>query len=115
MKRHEAITEIARVIYEQHDDATDLIGYITGSTEPLTTWSNDELAEQLEYINGDKQIEIVDERAAQFADLDRHEIARVELATYIATFIAEECGRGNTTPDAAMIFAALEAFAGGAR
>jgi hypothetical protein len=105
MKRHEVIAEIAQAIYEQHD--ADLIGYIIGSTEPLSTWSTEKLVEVFESLDSTATIEIVDERATQFADLDHHEAARVELATYIAEYF--------DGPDSALILAALEAFAEGVR
>lgn len=67
MQRHVAIYNVARIIYEvaveERGDPAQLIDYITGKQPPLSTWSNAELAEQLEYLTGDEGVEVVGGKA----------------------------------------------------
>lgn len=63
MQRPVAIYNIARIIFEvaveERGDPSQLIDYITGKTPPLSTWSNAELADQLEYLTGDEHVKVV--------------------------------------------------------
>lgn len=63
MQRHLAIYNIARIIFEvaveERGDPSQLIDYITGKTSALNTWSNAELADQLEYLTGDENVQVV--------------------------------------------------------
>lgn len=63
MQRQTAIYNIARIIYEvafeERGDPSELIDYITGKQPPISTWSNAELAEQLGYLTGEEDVEVV--------------------------------------------------------
>ncbi|TXH51133.1 MAG: hypothetical protein E6Q97_19060 [Desulfurellales bacterium] len=62
MQRQTAIYNIARIIYEvaveERGNPAELIDYMTGKQPPISTWSNAELAEQLEYLTGDEGVEV---------------------------------------------------------
>lgn len=67
MQRQVAIYNVARIIYEvaveERGDPSELIDYMTGKKPPINTWSNAELAEQLEYLTGDEKVEVVGGKA----------------------------------------------------
>lgn len=57
--RQAAIQEIASAIVGAADRASDLIDWLIGTNYSLDTWTNEQLAEQLEYLTGECDIEIV--------------------------------------------------------
>lgn len=67
MQRQTAIYNIARMIYEvaveERGDPSELIDYIIGKQPPLSTWSNAELADQLESMTGDMGVEVTGGKA----------------------------------------------------
>lgn len=62
MKRAMALYNLAKVIVDQcideRGDRIDLIEYVSGKRPALSTLSNAEIADQLEFISGDENVEV---------------------------------------------------------
>lgn len=102
MKRAMALYNLAKIIVDQcideRGDRIDLIEYVSGKRPALSTLSNAEIADQLEFVTGDENVEVTGGRTPDPVrpiemQLSRHEaillssliLARSEpLATTIA-------------------------------
>lgn len=82
MKRAMALYNLAKVIVDQcideRGDRIDLIEYVSGKRPALSTLSNAEIADQLEFVTGDENVQVTGGKAPDVQrpielQLSRHE------------------------------------------